>query len=85
MEFAASISIAISMENCKFQNSLLVELSPNYDNEKFPKIVLPNSRHVSSIKQERVHGKLYTHQKGFDLGSHCAALCDLTKQQKGSD
>ena len=32
----------------------MVELSLSYDNEKFPKIILPNSRHVSSIKQERV-------------------------------
>ena len=31
-----------------------VELSTSYDNEKFPKNVLPNSRHVSSIKQDRV-------------------------------
>ena len=28
--------------------------TPSYNDEKFPKIVLPNSRHVSSIKQERV-------------------------------
>ena len=33
----------------------LVELSLSYDNKKFPKIVLPNSRHVSSIQQEGVH------------------------------
>ena len=32
----------------------LVELLPSYDNENIAKIILPNSRHVSSIKQERV-------------------------------
>ena len=32
----------------------LVELSLSYDNKKFQRIVLPNSRHVSSIKQEGV-------------------------------
>ena len=37
--------------NFKFLKDWL-SCHPSYDNEKFPEIVLPNSRHVSSIKQE---------------------------------
>ena len=33
-------------------------MSLSYDNKKFPKIVLLNSRHVSSIKQEGVPTRL---------------------------
>ena len=45
--------------NSQFNEALQVskryfKLSLSYDNEKFPKIVLSNIRHVSSIKQERV-------------------------------
>ena len=49
------VSIGNLMKQWKFQKKL-VDLSPSYDNGKFPKIVLPNSRHVSSIQQERAVG-----------------------------
>ena len=44
----------------------MVELSPSYDNEKFPKIV-KNSRHVSSIKQERVQ---FGYELAFNFDTH---------------
>ena len=33
---------------------ILIEMSRNCDRDRFPKIALPISRHVSSIKEERV-------------------------------